>query len=58
MNQKPIYKVLGRGINHKFFKYDHVKQGKRQTGSTIKPIVYAAAIDNGYHPCYPVVDVL
>ena len=44
------------GINHKYFKYDHVKQGKRQPGSTIKPIVYAAAIDNGYSPCYPVVD--
>ena len=23
------------GINHKYFKYDHVKQGKRQPGSTI-----------------------
>ena len=22
------------GINHKFFKYDHVKQGRRQPGST------------------------
>ena len=44
------------GINHKYFKYDHVKQGKRQPGSTIKPIVYAAAIDNGYSPCYPVID--
>ena len=27
------------GINHKYFKYDHVKQGKRQPGSTFKPIV-------------------
>src|SRR5690606_32254565 len=32
------------GINHKHFKYDHVKQGKRQPGSTFKPFVYAAAI--------------
>ncbi len=44
------------GINHKFFKYDHVKQSKRQPGSTFKPIVYTAAIDNGYSPCFPVVD--
>ncbi|RJE71195.1 transglycosylase domain-containing protein [Reichenbachiella sp. MSK19-1] len=44
------------GIDHKYFKYDHVKQGKRQPGSTFKPFVYAAAIDLGYPPCYPVVD--
>ncbi|MEO9870508.1 penicillin-binding protein 1A [Ekhidna sp.] len=44
------------GINHKYFKYDHVKQSKRQPGSTFKPIVYTAAIDNGYSPCFPVVD--
>jgi penicillin-binding protein 1A len=28
------------GINHKYFKYDHVKQGTRQPGSTFKPFVY------------------
>ncbi|WP_239691475.1 penicillin-binding protein 1A [Hymenobacter lapidarius] len=45
------------GPNYKFFKFDHVRQGKRQPGSTFKPIVYTAAIDQGYSPCYPRPDV-
>jgi len=45
------------GINAKYFQYDHVKQGRRQPGSTFKPFVYAAAIDQGYSPCYVVEDV-
>lgn len=40
------------GINHKHFKYDHVKVGRRQVGSTFKPFVYAMAIQEGYSPCY------
>ncbi|MBK0404125.1 penicillin-binding protein [Adhaeribacter sp. BT258] len=39
------------GINFKYFKYDHVKQAKRQPGSTFKPFVYVTAIDKGYAPC-------
>lgn len=44
------------GIDFKHFKYDHVKQGRRQPGSTFKPFVYTAAIDQGYSPCYLVED--
>ena len=45
------------GINYKYFKYDHVKQGKRQVGSTFKPFVYALAIQNGLSPCYEVPNI-
>ncbi len=44
------------GINFKYFKYDHVKQARRQPGSTFKPFVYVSAIDNGYSPCDKLVD--
>ena len=44
------------GINYKHFQYDHVKQGRRQAGSTFKPLVYATALDNGYKPWQQVVD--
>ncbi|SDK76274.1 penicillin-binding protein 1A [Salinimicrobium catena] len=40
------------GVNFKHFKYDHVKQAKRQVGSTFKPFVYATAIDQLHlSPC-------
>ncbi|MDP2175973.1 MAG: transglycosylase domain-containing protein [Bacteroidota bacterium] len=40
------------GINHSFFKYDHVnKSSGRQVGSTFKPFIYALAIDNKLNPC-------
>jgi penicillin-binding protein 1A len=41
------------GIDFNHFKYDHVKQGRRQPGSAFKPIVYTAAIDGALNlsPC-------
>ena len=46
------------GINHEQFKYDHVKEGKRQVGSTFKPFIYATAIDQfKYSPCFTVPNV-
>lgn len=45
------------GINFEHFKYDQVKSGARQVGSTAKPFTYAVAIDNGYSPCMKVDNV-
>ncbi|WP_044401681.1 transglycosylase domain-containing protein [Lacinutrix sp. Hel_I_90] len=39
------------GIDYRYFKYDHVSQSERQVGSTFKPFVYTAAIENGMEPC-------
>jgi penicillin-binding protein 1A len=39
------------GINHTYFKFDHVRQAKRQPGSTFKAFVYGKAIEDGYSPC-------
>ncbi|WP_300438122.1 transglycosylase domain-containing protein [Christiangramia sp.] len=39
------------GVDFRFFKYDHVSQSKRQVGSTFKPFVYTAALENGMDPC-------
>lgn len=46
------------GTDFKYFAFDHVKQSKRQVGSTIKPFVYAAAIYLGLiDPCTPFSDI-
>ncbi|TRX72614.1 penicillin-binding protein 1A [Carboxylicivirga sp. M1479] len=38
------------GIDHKTYQYDHVTS-RRPVGSTFKPIVYAAAMQDGVSPC-------
>ncbi len=43
------------GVNYEQFAYDHVTS-TRQVGSTFKPFVYVTAIQNGYSPCYEVMD--
>ena len=45
------------GINYKYFKFDHITQSKRQPGSTFKPFVYGAAIENEVAtPCDELID--
>ncbi|HEY0656070.1 MAG TPA: transglycosylase domain-containing protein [Chryseosolibacter sp.] len=45
-------KVWVGGIDNKYFKYDHVRENtKRQVGSTLKPLLYAAALEKGVNPC-------
>ena len=45
------------GPNYRYFKYDNVRQGKRQVGSTIKPFLYSLAMQEGMTPCDKVVNV-
>lgn len=44
-------KVWVGGINHKYYKFDHIDQAKRQAGSTFKPFAYLTAIEQGLAPC-------
>jgi penicillin-binding protein 1A len=45
-------KVWVGGIDYRYFQFDHVKEStKRQVGSTLKPIIYAAALESGIDPC-------
>jgi len=45
------------GPNYRYFKYDNVRQGKRQVGSTIKPFLYTLAMQEGMSPCDKVANV-
>lgn len=48
--QNGYIKVWVGGIDFKYFKYDHILS-RRQSGSTFKPIIYAAALQQGMKPC-------
>jgi len=39
------------GLDFVHFMYDMATEGRRQVGSTIKPFLYALAMENGYSPC-------
>ncbi|WP_018337850.1 transglycosylase domain-containing protein [Butyricimonas synergistica] len=45
------------GPNYHYFQYDMVSTGKRQIGSTIKPILYTLAMQEGLGPCDKVLNV-
>ncbi|MCE4565303.1 transglycosylase domain-containing protein [Maribellus sp. CM-23] len=47
--QEATLKAWVGGIDYRFFKYDHVK-APRQTGSTFKPFVYLAALEENIPP--------
>lgn len=48
--QTGIVRAWVGGGDHRFVQYDHVKS-RRQVGSTVKPMVYAAALKQGMRPC-------
>ncbi len=39
------------GLDYRHFQYDMAGMGRRQVGSTIKPYLYALAMENGWTPC-------
>ena len=49
-------KALVGGFSYSSSEFNRVTQAKRQPGSAFKPIVYAAALENGYSPNSIVLD--
>ena len=45
------------GLDFMHFAYDMVMDGRRQVGSTIKPFLYSLAMEDGFSPCDPVLNV-
>ena len=56
-NRTGEVKAYVGGLNYANFQYDMVTQGKRQVGSTIKPYLYALAMENNMTPCDEVPNV-
>lgn len=50
-NRTGEIKAYVGGLNYQHFQYDMATQGKRQVGSTIKPYLYALAMEQGWTPC-------
>jgi len=50
-----VYAMQG-GFDSRLSAYNRVTQAERQPGSTIKPFVYAAALDNGMTPASLIID--
>jgi len=50
-----VYAMQG-GFDSRLSAYNRVTQAMRQAGSTIKPFVYAAALDNGMTPASIIID--
>jgi penicillin-binding protein 1A len=48
--------AVAGGFSFDLSQFDRVIQAKRQPGSSFKPFVYAAAIDNGYKPTSIILD--
>ena len=42
------------GLDFAHFQYDMVSAGRRQVGSTMKPLLYSLAMENGFTPCQTV----
>ena len=49
--QTGYIKAYVGGPDYRYFMYDMVSAGKRQVGSTIKPILYPLAMQEGLGPC-------